>query len=124
MLIEKYKDLITFAESIGFEKDDIKEEDGKLKIKGYVAYQLEKDVFWDKIKTFSDWKNEVKADIRVHHDEFYGVYEVQSGDSLSKIAKGFYGDAMRYKEIFDMNTDILSNPDLIKVGQILKMPKK
>ncbi len=124
MLIEKYKDLIVFAESLGFEEEYIKEEEGKLKIKGHVPYQLEKDLFWDKVKTFSDSKNEVSADIRVYHKEVYGVYEVEPGDSLSKIAKKFYGDAMRYKEIFDINTDILSNPDLIKVGQILKMPEK
>lgn len=124
MLVEKYKDLIKFGDALGLKEEYVKEEDGKLKIKGTVPYQLEKDRFWDKVKTFSEWKNEVSADIRVDNKEIYGSYEVKSGDSLSKIAKEFYGDVMRYKEIFELNTDILSNPDLIKVGQNLKMPKK
>ncbi len=124
MLKEKYQDLIKYGESLGLKKEFVKEEEGKLKIKGNVPFQLEKDRFWDKIKTFSDWKNEVSADIRIDSEEIYGQYEVKSGDSLSKIAKEIYGDPMQYKKIFDLNTDILKNPDLIKPGQILKMPKK
>ncbi len=124
MLKEKYSDLIKFGEEVKLAEEYIKEEEGKLKIKGTVEYQIEKDRYWNKIKSFSDWKDEVKADIRVDKDDIYGNYEVKSGDSLSKIAKEFYGDPMRYKEIFEMNTDILKNPDLIKVGQVLKMPKK
>jgi LysM repeat protein len=51
------------------------------------------------------------------------VYEVVAGDTLSKIAKEFYGDAMQYMKIFEANRDILDNPDLIKVGQKLKIPE-
>ncbi|MGK2858688.1 MAG: LysM peptidoglycan-binding domain-containing protein [Thermoanaerobaculia bacterium] len=51
------------------------------------------------------------------------VYEVVSGDTLSKIAKTFYGDANKYMKIFEANKDILKNPDLIKVGQKLKIPE-
>jgi len=50
------------------------------------------------------------------------TYTVQSGDTLSKIAKQFYGNANAWKQIFDANTDQLSNPDLIKPGQVLKIP--
>ena len=124
MLKDKYSDLIKFGEDIKLNEEYVKEEEGKLKIKGTVEYQIEKDRYWNKIKSFSEWKNEVSADIRVNKDDIYGMYEVKSGDSLSKIAKEFYGDPMQYKEIFEMNTDILKNPDLIKVGQVLKMPKK
>jgi len=51
------------------------------------------------------------------------VYEVKSGDTLSAIAQRFYGKASLYPKIFEANRDILSNPDLIKVGQKLKIPK-
>jgi nucleoid-associated protein YgaU len=44
------------------------------------------------------------------------------GDSLSKIAKKIYGDAGRWKEIFEANKDTIKNPDLIHPGQILKIP--
>jgi nucleoid-associated protein YgaU len=124
MLKEKYKDLIKFGDDVSLKEEYVKEEGGKLKIKGTVEYQIGKDMYWNKIKTFSDWKSEVSADIRVDKDDIYGMYTVKSGDSLSKIAKEFYGNPMQYKEIFEMNTDILKNPDLINVGQVLKMPKK
>jgi nucleoid-associated protein YgaU len=50
------------------------------------------------------------------------VYEVVKGDSLSKIAKREYGDANKWRLIFEANTDILKNPDLIHPGQKLKIP--
>jgi nucleoid-associated protein YgaU len=49
-------------------------------------------------------------------------YTVKSGDTLSKIAKEFYGDASKYKEIFNANRDQLDNPDRIKPGQELTIP--
>ncbi|HET6553539.1 MAG TPA: LysM peptidoglycan-binding domain-containing protein [Dyella sp.] len=52
------------------------------------------------------------------------TYTVQSGDSLSKIAKHVYGNANAWQQIFDANRDQLSNPDLIKPGQVLKIPAK
>lgn len=50
------------------------------------------------------------------------TYTVVSGDSLSKIAKRFYGNANRWREIFEANRDQISNPDLIRPGQVLKIP--
>lgn len=50
------------------------------------------------------------------------TYVVRKGDSLSKIAKEFYGDAKRWKKIFEANRDIISNPDLIRPGQKLVIP--
>lgn len=50
------------------------------------------------------------------------TYTVAAGDSLSKIAKKFYGDANQWKKIFEANRDIIKNPDLIKPGQTLKIP--
>jgi len=51
------------------------------------------------------------------------LYEVKSGDTLGAIAQRFYGKASLYPKIFEANRDILTNPDLIKVGQKLKIPK-
>ena len=50
------------------------------------------------------------------------TYTVAKGDSLSKIAKHFYGNASRWRRIFDANRDQLDDPDLIKPGQVLKIP--
>ena len=49
-------------------------------------------------------------------------YTVQSGDSLSKIAKQFYGDASKYPAIFEANKPMLKDPDLIYPGQNLRIP--
>lgn len=49
-------------------------------------------------------------------------YTVKSGDTLSKIAKEFYGDASKYPAIFNANRPMLSNPDKIYPGQTLRIP--
>jgi len=49
-------------------------------------------------------------------------YEVQKGDSLSKIAKAHYGNAMKYPVIFEANKPMLKDPDLIYPGQVLRIP--
>jgi nucleoid-associated protein YgaU len=50
------------------------------------------------------------------------TYVVQAGDTLSKIAQKLYGDASKWKEILQANKDTIPNPDLIKVGQEIKIP--
>ena len=50
-------------------------------------------------------------------------YEVVSGDTLGAISQKFYGKASAYMKIFEANRDILDNPDLIKVGQKLRIPE-
>lgn len=50
------------------------------------------------------------------------IYEVVSGDSLSKIAKREYGDAKLWTRIFEANKDIVKDPDKIFPGQKLKIP--
>lgn len=49
-------------------------------------------------------------------------YTVASGDNLSKIAKQFYGDANKYPQIFEANKPMLSHPDKIYPGQVLRIP--
>jgi nucleoid-associated protein YgaU len=49
-------------------------------------------------------------------------YTVRSGDTLSKIAREFYGDANAYMRIFEANQPMLKNPDLIYPGQALRIP--
>ena len=49
-------------------------------------------------------------------------HAVVSGDNLSKIAKHFYGDANKYPVIFEANKPMLSHPDKIYPGQMLRIP--
>lgn len=49
-------------------------------------------------------------------------YEVKPGDSLSKIAKKYYGDAMKYTVLFEANKPMLKDPNKIYPGQVLRIP--
>lgn len=49
-------------------------------------------------------------------------YTVQQGDTLSKIARDFYNDANRYPDIFEANRPMLTHPDKIYPGQVLRIP--
>ncbi len=50
-------------------------------------------------------------------------YTVKSGDTLSAIAKQFYGNAGKYNLIFEANKPMLSSPDKIYPGQALRIPQ-
>ncbi|ODP32750.1 MULTISPECIES: peptidoglycan-binding protein LysM [Pandoraea] len=49
-------------------------------------------------------------------------YTVKSGDTLSAISKAQYGDANKYNAIFEANKPMLSSPDKIYPGQVLRIP--
>jgi nucleoid-associated protein YgaU len=51
-------------------------------------------------------------------------YTIVSGDSLSKIAKAQYGNAMDYPKIFEANKEVIKDPDLIYPGQKIRIPPK
>jgi nucleoid-associated protein YgaU len=123
-LMDKYKDLFALANQIGLKNPDVKEEAGRLKISGQTEFQLDANRLWDSIKTHPDWEHEIVADIRAQRSDVFGVHTVVSGDTLSKLAKSYLGDAGRYMEIFKANAGTLSNPDMIKVGQKLNIPAR
>jgi len=49
-------------------------------------------------------------------------HEVSSGETLSKIAQKYYGDASLYPKIFEANRDSIKDPNMIRVGQKLRIP--
>ena len=105
------------------------EENGKLHFVGSVKTEEEKNEIWNAIKTIPDWKNDIIADIKVTGGGTAAAssaktYTVKAGDTLSKIAKDHLGNANAYMKIYEANRDQLSNPDLIKPGQVLKIPPK
>jgi LysM repeat protein len=136
-LRDKYNHAIQTAKELKFQ-GAADERDGKLHFHGTVNSQDEANQIWNALKTVPDWQKDVVADIKVsqsaarqpsptaaapspsHTNE---TYTVQSGDTLSAIAKKFLGNANAYMEIFNANRDQLSDPDKIKPGQVLKIPQ-
>ena len=110
------------------------ERDGKLYFNGTVTTEAEKNQIWDAIKTIPTWQKDVVADIRVTGGPANGApkaapappssksYTVKAGDTLSRIAKEHLGNANDYMKIFNLNKDQLTDPDMIKPGQVLQLP--
>lgn len=102
-------------------------QDDKLFMQGAAPNEALKNGVWNAIKAVDPSFSDLTADIGVDSSipapaPAAQTYTVQSGDSLSKIAKHFYGNAGEYMKIFEANQDQLSDPDKIKVGQTLKIP--
>ncbi len=49
-------------------------------------------------------------------------YVIQSGDTLSAIAKKFLGNASAYPKIFEANREVIKDPNLIYPGQKIRIP--
>ncbi len=119
----KYSPVLSLAKELNIQGLNVKEDAGKLNLSGTVNTQYEKDKIWDKIKEVGgEGQKEVSADIKVLNAGYYHLHTVESGENLSKISKQFYKDAKSYMKIFEANKDQLTNPDMIKVGQKLKIP--
>ena len=106
------------------------EKDGKLYFTGTVKSEADKNEIWQAIKSIPTWKDDVVADITVTGGggtagatgTAGNTYTVKAGDTLSAIAKEQLGSANAYMKIFEANRDQLKDPDVIKPGQVLKIP--
>jgi nucleoid-associated protein YgaU len=132
-LREKYDRAIQTAKQLRFD-GSAQERDGKLHFVGTVNSDDEKNQIWNALKTVPDWQKDVVADIKVKPGAAAAAkapaaggstqtYTVQSGDTLSGIAKKLLGNANAYMDIFNANKDQLTDPDKIKPGQVLKIPQ-
>jgi nucleoid-associated protein YgaU len=120
---DKYQSVLSLGEQLEVKNGNVTVEEGVLKIKGTAKTQYEKDILWDEIKKVGGEKpSDILANIVVEDTSVYHRHEVKSGESLSKIAKHYYGDPMKYKSIFEANTNLLDNPDVIHPGQVLVIP--
>jgi hypothetical protein len=137
-LRDKYHQAVATAKQLGME-GSAEEREGKLHFHGTVKSEDEKNQIWNALKTVPDWQKDVMADIRVKAGAQPGAqsqtmpqptpakasmktYTVQSGDTLSEIAKRTLGSPGKYMDIYNANRDQLSDPDKIKPGQVLKIP--
>jgi LysM domain len=123
-LLTNYDDVLQTAKKVGVNLTETKEENGKVVLRGNTEFAFDRDRLWDQIKTHGNWQNEIIVMLDVKQTALYGIWQVQGGDTLSKIAKTVYGDPKAYPKIFDINKDQLQDPDQIKVGQKLKLPNR
>jgi nucleoid-associated protein YgaU len=119
------EELIDLAKERGVHLKNVHVENDKLLIRGDAPTQAVKNEVWNRIKAIDATHADLTAAIGIDSSLPVPprIYEVVGGDSLSKIAKNFYGDANQYHKIFDANRDQLQDPNKIKVGQKLKIPE-
>lgn len=119
----KYQSVLDLGESLSIQDGNVTEENGILKIKGTANTPYEKNLLWDKIKEVGgENPSDIMANILVADESVFHRHIVKSGETLGKIAKHYYGNAMKYKDIFAANSDILKNPDIIHPDQELIIP--
>ncbi len=113
----KYNAVLEKGHDVGMTVQNVHLEGDKLLIRGVVPSDHAKNALWDTIKGIDASAADLTADINVQSGL---TYTVKSGDTLSKIAKRFYGEANHYHQIAAANG--IDNPDKIEVGQELKLP--
>lgn len=113
------------ADNPGIEGLDVSFEDGVVNLSGKAmsAEALEKAILMaGNVKGVTDVKIDgMDAPMPAEGVEYYII---ESGDSLSKIAKQFYGNAMDYPKLVDANKEVIKDADLIYPGQKIRIPAK
>ena len=137
-LKQKYGSVLRLIEQTGIRLRNLHVENNKLFIRGEAPSDQAKNQVWDQIKlvdpSYSDLTADITVDPNAHQQSANPAqagpasggqtYTVQSGDSLSKIAKHFYGDANAYMDIFNANRDKLNDPNKIQPGKQLVIPPR
>lgn len=125
-LKQKYAAALSAVTAAGVSLQNLHVQDDKLYMKGRAPSEQSKNEVWAAIKkidpTYTDLHADISVDSSLPTPPRAQAYTVKGGDSLSKISKQFYGDANQYMKIFEANKDQLTDPDKIKVGQVLQIP--
>jgi len=116
-LKDKYQPVADFMSHNGFQIEHFHVEGGKAVLTASAPTQYLKDRAWDEIKKVDPNFADLQHNITVGSGT---MYVVKSGDNLSNISKSFYGTANEYNKMAQANG--LASPDLIRVGQQLKIP--
>jgi len=136
-LKNKYKGALDAVKQQGVRLTHVHVQDNKLFIQGAAPSENAKNAVWNAIKAADASYSDLTADITVDPSlapqqtqsaaasagaSSGRTYKVAPGDTLSKIAKEYYGNANDYNKIFEANRDKLSDPNKIQVGQELVIP--
>jgi LysM repeat protein len=128
----KYQSVLNTINRLGVQLQNVHLQDNKLFIKGHAKTKVDSNQVWEQIKLVdANYGGDLTAQFTYESEGAAAApaappppqtYTVQKGDTLSEIAQKFYGKASDYKRIFEANRDQLSDPDKIRVGQVLKVP--
>ena len=129
-LKKKYASVFAVVQQQGVRLAQLHVQDNKLFMRGAAPSNAIKNALWNQIKAVNPTYDDITADITVDStlpqpspaSGRKQTYKVQPGDSLSKIAKEFYGNADEYMRIFEANKDTLKDPNKIQTGQELVIP--
>jgi len=136
----KYQPAIDLMQQLQVHLQNLHLDGTHLFIRGEAPSQDVKNKVWDRIKQIDSSYSDLVCDLTVVQQQQQQQptmaagasvsggqnqrrYTVQSGDTLSKISKQFYGNANQYMKIFEANKDILKDPNKINVGQELTIPE-
>ena len=123
-LQDKYREMVTTAQSTGVSNLQVREQDKVLYIDGVAPSEEIKQRLWDIYgKIDPDYRSaDLVMNIKVRQGAGGGTkeYVVVSGDNLSKIGKKFN---LKWKDIFEANKDKIKDPDHIEPGWKLKIPQ-
>ena len=138
-LKKKYQSVLDLISQKGVRLTHQHVQDNKLFLQGAAPSEQIKNDIWNQIKSVDSSYSDLTVDLSVDTSlappaaaaaaaatggdaASTRTYKVQPGDTLSKIAKQFYGDANKYQRIFEANQDKLESPDKIRAGQDLVIP--
>jgi LysM repeat protein len=137
-LKQKYQSVMSTIQQQQVRLQNVNMEGNKLLIRGEAPSEDAKNKVWDQIKLVDPTYSDLTCDITVQAGtqpqtmtagaatsggQQTRTYTVKSGDSLSKIAKQFYGNAANYMKIFEANRNVLQDPDRVQPGQQLVIPE-
>jgi nucleoid-associated protein YgaU len=120
-LKQKYQPVIDNIQSFsseGAKVENVGLDGNKLLLKASVPSKVIANRVWDTIKQVDPSYSDLHHEISTTGDA--QSYTIQSGDSLSKISKKFYGDANKYEKIASANS--ISDPNKIQAGKTITIP--
>src|SRR5262245_13943462 len=133
-LMGKYASVLNLIGQLGVRLQNLHMQDNKLFLRGHAKRKAESNRVWDQIKLVNpNYVEDLVADLTYDANgparppepsqPANRTYTVKVGDTLSKIAKQYYGDSGLYRRIFEANRQVLRDPDHIQVGQVLQIPE-
>jgi nucleoid-associated protein YgaU len=136
-LKQKYQPVLNLMQQLQVRLQNVNMEGKQLLIRGTAPSEDAKNKVWNQVKLIDSSYSDLICDITVSQQQAPATmtagasvsggqsqrhYTVQSGDTLSKISRQFYGDANQYMKIFNANRGILQDPNRISPGQDLVIP--